>query len=129
MENQNNNDLFAICVLIETKDGNKLVFASAPTPDGKIAQNLPLLKKAKEENMPRLKIFSSGKISFMSAQDAFYAGKMKDLNKNYEDLTGIFEGSTFAEIVGNMKAGNRKDEAEKLTPEMIGDIDENFISF
>jgi hypothetical protein len=128
MENQNNNDLFAIGVLLETKEGNKFMFASAPTPDGRIGQNVKLLEKAKEENLPRLRISKSGRVTFLSAKDAFNAGRMKKLGKDYEDLTGTYEGSTPAEIVSNMIAGNHKDETS-LSPEMLGDIDNNFISF
>jgi hypothetical protein len=128
MENQNNNDLFAIVVLLETKEGNKLVFVSAPTPDGRIGQNSLLMAKAKEENLPRLRISKSGRVTFLSAKDAFNAGRMKKLGKDYEDLTGTFEGSTYAEIAHNMLAGNHKDET-MLTPEMVGDIDDTSITF
>ena len=128
MENQNNKDLFAIVVLVETKKGNKLIFGSAPTPDGRIGQNPLLMEKAKEENLPRLRISKSGRVTFLSAKDAFNAGRMKNLSKDYEDLTGTYEGSTYREIVDNMLAGNHKDET-MLTPEMVGDTEDTSISF
>ena len=124
MENQNNNDLFAIAVLLE----NKLVFVSAPTVDGRIGQNVLLMEKAKEENLPRLRISKSGRVTFLSAKDAFNAGRMKKLGKDYEDLTGTYEGSTYREIVDNMLAGNHKDETS-LTPEMVGDTNDTSITF
>ena len=66
--------------------------------------------------------------TFLSAKDAFNAGRMKKLGKDYEDLTGTYEGSTYREIANNMLAGNHKDETS-LTPEMVGDTNDTSITF
>ena len=86
MENQNDSVTFVIGVLTQTG----IKFGTAITPDGRVARSQALLDLAVKEGLPRLRISSNGKVTFLSAKDAFNAGRMKKLGKDYESWQSFF---------------------------------------